>query len=208
MESQSHEIKDIENIKKFIFAGDALITIKNVDTGNRFTFKIKKRGDKPRPTPIDLYWVSVLTMPNNNDDGAYKFIGSMSREEGFRSSPKSYIKDNSLSVKVANYYFNRLLGFSKFPLHSNVKTYHNGFCGRCGRILTVPESIETGFGADCAAIMDLPYEVKKGEHQTIVYDVADKGQTDYQIKQQSLTQGYADKKKQQFKALQQTLYFP
>jgi hypothetical protein len=27
--------------------------------------------------------------------------------------------------------------------------HHEGRCGRCGRTLTVPESIESGFGPEC-----------------------------------------------------------
>jgi hypothetical protein len=32
---------------------------------------------------------------------------------------------------------------------------HAGKCGRCGRKLTVPQSIETGIGPECASIMGL-----------------------------------------------------
>ena len=34
---------------------------------------------------------------------------------------------------------------------------HEGRCGRCGRALTVPESIDTGFGPHCAAEMGVPW---------------------------------------------------
>jgi hypothetical protein len=33
--------------------------------------------------------------------------------------------------------------------------WHEGRCGRCGRKLTVPESIESGFGPECASILGL-----------------------------------------------------
>jgi hypothetical protein len=34
---------------------------------------------------------------------------------------------------------------------------HTGLCGRCGRALTVPESIDTGFGPRCAAALGIAW---------------------------------------------------
>jgi hypothetical protein len=34
-------------------------------------------------------------------------------------------------------------------LPEQVEVHHEGRCGRCGRALTVPESIESGFGPEC-----------------------------------------------------------
>jgi predicted metal-dependent hydrolase len=31
--------------------------------------------------------------------------------------------------------------------------HHEGKCGRCGRLLTVPSSIESGIGPECSKIM-------------------------------------------------------
>jgi hypothetical protein len=35
------------------------------------------------------------------------------------------------------------------------EVYHEGRCGRCNRKLTVPESIETGLGPECASKLGL-----------------------------------------------------
>lgn len=180
MEPDLHQITDNIKIIDYIFAGEALITVRNEDTKNRFTFKIQRRKN-PHKIKIDLWWVSVLTMPNNGDKGSYKFIGALSREKGFKHSDKSYIKNTSQSIEVAYYYFNRLLGFGQFPLHSNIRTYHNGYCGRCGRLLTVPESIATGYGEECSRLMNVPYEVPKGQSQYTIFDQPNSGIADYQI---------------------------
>jgi hypothetical protein len=37
---------------------------------------------------------------------------------------------------------------------------HEGKCGRCGRELTHPESIDTGIGPDCAQILGLSWAVR------------------------------------------------
>jgi DNA-directed RNA polymerase subunit RPC12/RpoP len=34
-------------------------------------------------------------------------------------------------------------------LPEQIKVYHEAKCARCGHRLTVPESIETGFGPNC-----------------------------------------------------------
>lgn len=36
------------------------------------------------------------------------------------------------------------------PEAPGLQIFHEGRCGRCGRVLTVPESVETGFGPECA----------------------------------------------------------
>ena len=54
---------------RFILAGNAVFTVENTGTGNRFTFKVRKPDDtKP-------HFVSVLTGPNNESD--YAFLGTV-----------------------------------------------------------------------------------------------------------------------------------
>jgi hypothetical protein len=38
----------------------------------------------------------------------------------------------------------------KHPLPGSVDVLHSGRCGRCGRTLTTPDSIERGLGPECA----------------------------------------------------------
>jgi hypothetical protein len=38
-------------------------------------------------------------------------------------------------------------------LPGGYKIHHEGRCGKCGRLLTVPESVETGIGPECAKRM-------------------------------------------------------
>ena len=32
---------------------------------------------------------------------------------------------------------------------NNIRVYHSGYCGKCGRLLTDAVSLETGFGPEC-----------------------------------------------------------
>ncbi len=53
----------MNNLVQFITAGNALFTLENTATGNRFTFRVRQPGDdKP-------HFVSVLTGADNLADG-------------------------------------------------------------------------------------------------------------------------------------------
>jgi hypothetical protein len=135
-------------------AGRSILTVRSRKTGARFTFRFSRPAEEPgRARPI---WVSVLTGPDN--DSHYEFLGTMwptpGRSWGYRHSTKSRIADLAPSVKAANWIF-RWLALDSKVLLEEAEWWHEGRCGRCGRTLTVPESIETGFGPDCAAFLGL-----------------------------------------------------
>lgn len=118
----------------FILAGNATVTFLNTQTQNRFTFKVSKSKDN------DIHFISVLTGPDT-----YTFLGSIFNGN-FKSSKKSTISESSQSFQVFNFVFNRL---KTKNLPDVIEIYHEGKCGRCGRALTVPESIVSGFGPEC-----------------------------------------------------------
>jgi hypothetical protein len=118
----------------FILAGNSTVTFLNTQSQNRFTFKVTKPKDK------DVHFVSVLTGPDT-----YTFLGSIFNGN-FKSSKKSTISESSQSFQVFNFVFNRL---KTKNLPNIIEIYHEGKCGRCGRQLTVPESIVSGFGPEC-----------------------------------------------------------
>ncbi len=150
MQDFTHKFSNNEASKNFILGGNAIFTIRNEDTLNRFTFKVvRKKRQQEHEKPI--YWIKVLTRSDNNANESYTFIGAFSKERGFTHSLKSYITVGALSVKVAEYYFKRLFDNT---LPAFINTYHEGRCGRCGRLLTVPESIEDGFGSECKQIIN------------------------------------------------------
>ena len=131
----------MENILKqdlaldFIFGGNSIFTCRNTKTGNRFTFKVTKHKKE------EVYFVKVLTNPD-----VYEFIGSVRKESKYKHSRKSRISDEAQSTRVFDFLINRL---RTNTLPEFVEIWHEGRCGRCGRSLTVPNSIETGFGPEC-----------------------------------------------------------
>lgn len=118
---------------KFILGGNSTVTFINTKSGNRFTYKIKKYQDGK------VSFVKVLTSPD-----LYTFIGSIMND--FKWSLKSKISNDAQSVKVFNWVFNKL---KVDDLPEFIEIWHEGKCGRCGRELTVPESIKSGFGPEC-----------------------------------------------------------
>jgi hypothetical protein len=124
---------------RFILAENAVFTVENTATGNRFTFKVRKPDDtKP-------HFVSVLTGPNNESD--YSFLGTVFTPERYLHGRRSRIAQDAPSAKAFEWLFRQLS--AGHPLPPQVRVCHFGKCGRCGRTLTVPESVESGFGPEC-----------------------------------------------------------
>jgi len=118
----------------FILGGNSTFTVLNTKTKNRFTFKVKKHNKG------NIFFVKILTNPE-----IYTFIGSII-ENKYKHSGKSTINQDAQSVKVFSYILRKL---SESSLEDFIEIWHEGRCGRCGRELTVPSSIESGFGPEC-----------------------------------------------------------
>jgi hypothetical protein len=56
------------------------------------------------------------------------------------------MSEDAVSYKAFNFFFNLL---NKDKTHDDINFYHRGTCARCGRTLTVPESLVNGFGPEC-----------------------------------------------------------
>lgn len=131
---KSHKLEHSKAID-FLLGGKSIFTFVNTKTENRFTFKVKKHKTD------DVFFVSVLTNPE-----VYQFVGSL-KNKAFTHSRKSKISKDAQSVRVFDYVFSNLC---KGTLPEFIEIWHEGKCGKCGRTLTVPSSIESGFGPECS----------------------------------------------------------
>lgn len=129
-----HKITETKEALKFMFAGKSIFTFVNTKTNNRFTYKIKQAKDS------NLFFVSTLTNPET-----YTYIGTCI-EGNYKHGKKSNISSDAQSVKVFEFMLNRLKSDN---LPDFLEVWHEGFCGKCGRRLTVPSSILTGIGPEC-----------------------------------------------------------
>jgi hypothetical protein len=138
------------SVKSFVLGSKAVFTIQNERTGNRFTFKVDKAYNEAivNPKVKNLFFVSVLSGPANMAD--YSYMGKISQYQGeryfFTQTKGSKVSQDSQSFKVFSWFLNAVLS-NKLPGY--IKVYHQGFCARCGRPLTTPESLSRGFGDYC-----------------------------------------------------------
>jgi len=140
------KMESTENIKRFILGGKAFFTLVSLKTGARFTFKVRTPKENPNfrnATPV--YFVSVLTGSDNT--GSYTYAGML---KGLRlqQTAKSKIHPETPSYKAIDWYIRNI--FADRDVTESVEFWHAGKCGRCGRMLTVPSSIELGLGPECA----------------------------------------------------------
>lgn len=141
------QLTDRESIVKFMEAGNAIFTVVAKQSGKRFTFKCsrpKAEGNRARPI-----WVSVLNGPNNDAD--YVFAGSIwinATGYTFNAGKNTTIKATAPSL-IALAWILKHLNAGSDGLTRQAEFWHEGRCGRCGRTLTVPASIESGFGPEC-----------------------------------------------------------
>ncbi len=125
---------------EFFTAGNAYFTVSN-GRGKRYTFRIRKPDES---TP---FFVSMMFGPDNSND--YVYIGLyIPQDHSLRLTAKSRIKEDSTPAKVFQWAVRMVAAGKELP--EGYAIQHEGRCGRCGRRLTVPESIESGIGPECA----------------------------------------------------------
>jgi len=129
----------------FLTAGNAIFTVSNSE-GKHYTYRIRK------PKPDAPYFVQVLTGPDNTGDYTYMGIFNPQPTEPsqiLKLTQKSKMNSDSIPVRVFRWAATLLK--NNMPLPEGYAIQHEGRCCRCGRTLTVPESIEDGIGPECKA---------------------------------------------------------
>jgi hypothetical protein len=138
--SDNHRFNSIADAKTFALAGSAVLTLQSLRTGLRFTYKVRasKNGQG--------FYVSLLSGPDNEND--YSYLG-MIREGRFELTKASRVTLNTPSVRAFEWFWHMV----RDGIPTELVVRHEGRCGRCGRTLTVPESIDRGIGPECAGKM-------------------------------------------------------
>lgn len=126
---------------RFMRGGKATVTLVSGKTGNRFTYRLNESDDK------QCIFVSVLTGSDNSN--SYTYLGRVSRDIfwiGRKVARPGDISRDAPSAKAFDWAWRKLV---KGMLPTELEIWHEGRCGRCARKLTVPSSIEAGFGPEC-----------------------------------------------------------
>ncbi len=129
-----------EHLGKFLLAGRARFTLVSKATGTRFTYQVRRKAG------ADVFFVSVLTGGDNENDYTYLGFIKAERPSEFVLGRARLHTGSAPSVKAFAWAWPRI-AFGSLP--TTCEVHHEGRCGRCGRALTVPESIASGLGPEC-----------------------------------------------------------
>jgi len=129
--------------RAFLLGGNATVTLVSKASGTRFTFKVRASDEG------DVFFVSLLGGPDNESD--YRYLGRIDASGLFwagRRQPKpGDVGKDAPSSKAFDWAWGYL---RNDVLPVKLEIWHEGRCARCNRKLTVPSSIESGFGPECA----------------------------------------------------------
>lgn len=135
----------------FFTGGKAVFTVDNGRVGNehrRYTFKIVKKELPRGEGRQQMYFAYILTGPDNMGD--YTYLGVVDPFKlTCRPSRKSKFERGSEPFVAINWAMRMVAEGRQAPGDSLI--IHEGRCARCGRRLTVPESVKSGFGPECAS---------------------------------------------------------
>ncbi len=145
---RSQEIVGHIDMQAFALAGNATFTI--VGKSSRFTFRVRRATDDAGKAG-NVSFVSILTGADN--ENGFQYFGLIRHELGghrFEHGRKAHVSAAAPSAVAFKWFWQRLASGADLGV---MQFWHEGKCGRCGRKLTVPESLERGLGPECAGII-------------------------------------------------------
>lgn len=131
----------------FVRAGNAIFTVDN-GKGEHYTYRIKRKDTEDGRV---LFFIGLLTGPDNLN--SYTYVGLLTDSNECKTTKKSRFHPEDKAVKVINWALRVMAGKTKAPAGYTIQ--HSGRCGRCGRLLTNPTSIEVGVGPICRGALGI-----------------------------------------------------
>jgi hypothetical protein len=126
-----------------MFAGKARVTLTSVLSRKHFTYKLEKSDDG------NVTFVRALCGSDNTVNGAWMYIGAIFADGILRAGKKG--DSGWASFQALDWALKKLRRNPSIP--DSLTIQHNDYCGRCGRDLTDPVSVETGFGPICRGLV-------------------------------------------------------
>jgi hypothetical protein len=140
--------------KQFVLAGKSIFTFEIAEYYRiqhnlkpHYTFRVDHKAATGQWN--ETWFVKLLTGPDNTKD--YSYLGILNPETGqVRTTPKSILHNENIEVRLLN----RMLALvwsddTSVISERGFKLHHEGRCGKCGRVLTTPESCQIGIGPEC-----------------------------------------------------------
>lgn len=145
------QITNASDAKTFALAGNAHFTLVSKKTAKRYTFKVQKSKKTANDAPI-VWFVSTLYGSDNTS--AYSYVG-MIKDDKFSLTKKSQYNNASPQFLAFDFVWRAMTDAANPRVPETAEFWHEGRCGRCNRLLTVPASIESGIGPECAKYMGM-----------------------------------------------------
>ncbi len=161
---------------QFILAGDAVYTVSN-QNGSHFTYRVTRA--KPNPQyPDPTYFLHVLTGNIDDDRDPYTYVGKLilanldprvGRDPSLRMTRQSKFHATDAVFKVGVWALQVVwqVAAGKYKLPPGYSIKHEGKCGRCGRALTNPASLDTGLGPECADAVGVEWAERSDRQPTL-----------------------------------------
>ena len=126
----------------------AVMTLHNEATDCWITLRFRRPMDSSGQ-PFSAVMVDLLGAGHLGD---YGFIGSFKQGQLIISTKFKGSKDSAVKARKA-------IQWVLYRIHqgkdlATVRVLHEGVCGRCGKTLTRPDSIDNGLGPDCFKIVN------------------------------------------------------
>lgn len=146
--------------KNYVLAGKATFTVqvepefaRKFELKPHYTYRVTRKEASLRYP--EAYFVKLLTGPDN--ESSYSYLGMLNKRTGEVTLTKaSKMTRNSWPVSILVRVMAAMWSDEPNKVEAaGWKVHHEGTCGRCGRTLTTPESVERGIGPECAEIMGI-----------------------------------------------------
>lgn len=122
---------------EFLTAGRAIFTVSN-GRGEHYTYRFTRKRPEDQ-----AFAATVLAGTDNTAFDNYRYVAHVRSQD--LKFPVS--RDQPQHTKVLAWALQVIRGVK--PLPPGYKIEHAGRCGKCGRLLTDPTSIEAGLGPKC-----------------------------------------------------------
>ena len=143
----------IQNDKalRFILAGRCEFIAVSGNTGVKLEYQLVRKESKRNNSEF-VYFLKTKVNGNMQYAGII-FYNESRKAFVFNRGLKGSLPIDHINIKSILFILNNL---NRRNTALNLKIYHLGKCGRCGRKLTTEESILTGLGPTCAKISNIP----------------------------------------------------
>lgn len=146
--TDGHTMCSPHDIKEYVFAGNATFTLKSLASGDHMSFRLRRAKNARAEFygNVSVWFVTFRTGGDAEDNWTY--LG-MVKDQQFNTTSKSRYLADSVAAKVMNYFLKHVIRDQCIPETVKLEVRHDNTCGRCGRQLTTPESIDRGIGPEC-----------------------------------------------------------